>query len=522
MSQVFSDIPQVIVYMDDLLVGSVGPEEHLQILEEVLRRMADVGLQTNSSKAQLCQREVKFLGHEVSQDQISLRQYVREQCRQLPMVSTRREIRRILGIMNLCRPCCRDLARIVEPLQKAVKASPIPDRRELEEMTKVAWGKILASNLKISLSAPGEELFLECDWSQSGRGYVLYRGPPSGGRIIAINSRRHSEQGLSSYLGELKTIQWALAEIKTISAGTMVNLFTDSQSSSLRLSGTPSAADLTDSRVSRAWAWILENFLLPGRLRISFIPGLNNATADLLSRWSGSESKENHVSELNLEARQVRDIHEEGHWGVEGTRFRLEERGIKVPDGVIRAVVRECGVCLRFRPPLTSDPLGEPPYSLLPGEVIFFDVVGPTTAGRGGVRFICNLIDSASRWGQSVAAKAIDGEVVIRCLEKWTKSRGPFKRLVSDGASYNQSARVRDWCQQQGAEQIFSPPHSHKSLGLVERYQRTLVDRVRKMAMHRGGSWSDHLPAAVRELTLCGTQPQGGLLLSCSRPRSKT
>jgi len=54
MSQVFSDIPQVIVYMDDLLVGSVGPEEHLQILEEVLRRMADVGLQTNSSKAQLC------------------------------------------------------------------------------------------------------------------------------------------------------------------------------------------------------------------------------------------------------------------------------------------------------------------------------------------------------------------------------------------------------------------------------------------------------------------------------------
>jgi len=201
MSQVFSDIPQVIVYMDDLLVGSGGPEEHLQILEEVLRRMAAVGLQTNPSKAQWCKREVKFLGHEVSQDQISLRQYVREQCHQLPQVSTRREIRRILGIMNLCRPCCRDLAKIVEPLQEAVKASPIPDRRELEERTKVAWGKILSSNLKISLSAPGAELYLECDWSQSGRGYVVYSGPPSGGRIIAINSRRHSGYQLQEAFG---------------------------------------------------------------------------------------------------------------------------------------------------------------------------------------------------------------------------------------------------------------------------------------------------------------------------------
>lgn len=53
---------------------------------------------------------------------------------------------------------------------------------------------------------------------------------------MALNSRSHSEKYLSAYLGELKTIQRVLSEIKPISAGMTVNLFTDSQSSALRRS----------------------------------------------------------------------------------------------------------------------------------------------------------------------------------------------------------------------------------------------------------------------------------------------
>jgi len=500
MTQLFSDLPQVVIYMDDLLIGSQGPEEHLEILEEVFRRMETTGLQTNPEKAQWCKSSVRFLGYEVSQGRVSLRRYVEEQCRQLPRVATRREIKRILGIMNLCRPCCRKLAGIVEPLQKAVGQSRLPELKDLEEMVRKAWGEILSSTLWTSLVIPGVEMYLECDWSQEGKGYVLYSGPPSEGRIVAINSRRHSEKGLSSYLGELKTIQWALSEIKTISAGATVRLFTDSQSSSLRLSGTPSADDLMDSRVARAWAWVLENFILPGRLRVSFIPGLDNTTADILSRWKESRPMEVQAMQVQASERQIQETHGEGHWGVEGTHFRLEERGIWAEREKVRAVVRDCEVCARFRSPRPSGLLGEPPHSVRPGEVIYFDVVGPVRPGRGGVQYICNLVDSASRVGQSVASRTIDSEVVIRCLEQWIRDRGVFRQLVSDGASYNQSRMVGNWCRGKGAEQIFSPPHSHKSLGLVERYHQTLLDRTRKMTWHRGGSWSDHLQSAVKEL----------------------
>jgi len=500
MAQVFSDLPQVVVYMDDLLVGSEDPEDHLVILEEVLGRMAAVGLQTNPDKAQWCRSKVRFLGYEITQGQVSLRPYVEEQCQQLPGISSRREIRRILGIMNLCRPCCRNLVEIVKPLQEAARLDRLPDIRILRRQTQEAWARILSSTLWISLTIPGLEMYLECDWSQSGRGYVLYCGPPSEGRIVAINSRRHSEAGLSSYLGELKTIQWALSEVKAISAGVMVNLFTDSQSSALRLSGTPSAKDLMDSRVARGWAWILDNFLLPGRLRISFIPGLDNTTADSLSRWAGTGPLETSGAEAWISEDRIREIHEEGHWGIAGTKFRMEERGLSAPESKVRSVVQGCLICARFRDLPVGGSLGEPPHSIRQGEVIFFDVIGPVSPGRGGLKYIFNLIDSSSRWSMSRAGREVNGAAVIRCLEEWIQRRGQFSTLVSDGASYNQSRLVQAWCGQVGVEQIFSPPHSHKSLGLVERYHRTLLDRLRKMTLHRGGSWSDHLQSAVTEL----------------------
>jgi len=112
MSHVFSDLLEVIVYMDDLLVGSSDPVKHLGILEEVLRKMERVGLQTNPKKVQWCQRKVEYLGYEVSQGQIFLRRYAEGQCHQLPKISSRMEIRRVPRIMNLCRPCCKNLAEI--------------------------------------------------------------------------------------------------------------------------------------------------------------------------------------------------------------------------------------------------------------------------------------------------------------------------------------------------------------------------------------------------------------------------
>lgn len=47
-------------------------------------------------------------------------------------------------------------------------------------MARVAWAKILNSNLRLALVNSGQELYLECDWSKGGKGYVLYGVRPRG------------------------------------------------------------------------------------------------------------------------------------------------------------------------------------------------------------------------------------------------------------------------------------------------------------------------------------------------------
>jgi len=86
-----------------------------------------------------------------------------------------------------------------------------------------------------------------------------------------------------------------------------------------------------------------KNFLLCGRLKISFIPGLNNSTADALPRWTGLPPEGIKVTQVIAAEDRIKTVHREGHWGIEGTLFRLRERGIKAPEEVIRSVVRRCG-----------------------------------------------------------------------------------------------------------------------------------------------------------------------------------
>ena len=49
-------------------------------------------------------------------------------------------------------------------------------------------------------------------------------------------------------------------------------------------------------------------------------------------------------------------------------------------------------------------------------------------------------------------------------------------------------------------EHRFIAPYRHESVGLVERFQRTFVDRLRKIRYALGGSWVKHVPAAIEAM----------------------
>jgi hypothetical protein len=62
----------VVVFINDILVYSKNEAEHTKHLHTVLQRLRDHQLYAKLSKCDFSLREIKFLGHTISQDGISV------------------------------------------------------------------------------------------------------------------------------------------------------------------------------------------------------------------------------------------------------------------------------------------------------------------------------------------------------------------------------------------------------------------------------------------------------------------
>lgn len=100
---------------------------------------------------------------------------------------------------------------------------------ELKKMVLNVWEIIVPQNFSLSRNIDGKHFSLMVDWSDVDIGYALFSGHPGLGCIIAVQSKKMSS-AVSSYLGELKSLAWALSDIQEIVAGAHVTMFTDSES----------------------------------------------------------------------------------------------------------------------------------------------------------------------------------------------------------------------------------------------------------------------------------------------------
>ncbi len=63
MSELMETLEYVRAYLDDLLcISKLSLEDHLEKLEEVLRRLRDTGLKVNAAKLTFCAFEMEYLG----------------------------------------------------------------------------------------------------------------------------------------------------------------------------------------------------------------------------------------------------------------------------------------------------------------------------------------------------------------------------------------------------------------------------------------------------------------------------
>ena len=122
-------IPNVCVYLDDILVTGKTTKEHLDNLKEVLTRLETAGMRLKQQKCEFLMSEVEYLGHRISPDGLHPTPTKVKAIMEAPAPTNVSELKAFLGLVNYYGKFLSNLATTLAPLYKL-----------LQKNVKWSWG----------------------------------------------------------------------------------------------------------------------------------------------------------------------------------------------------------------------------------------------------------------------------------------------------------------------------------------------------------------------------------------------
>ena len=273
-----------IIYLDNVIIFSKTPEEHIQQIEAVFKKISDAGLKLKPSKCEFFKKRIHYLGHIVSDKGIETDPRKIEAIVQWPGPRTVHEVRKFLGFTNYYRKFVYKYAQIARPMNKLISGENAKKKHK-----KVEWGddqeqsftqlKEACTKTPVLAYADYKKPFrLNTDASEKGLGSVLYQQQADGTfRVIAYASRSLSktEKNYDAHKLEFLALKWAVTErFHEYLYGGNFEVFTDNNPLTYVL--TTAKLDATGQR----WIANLANY----NFRIFYRSGKSNIDADALSR----------------------------------------------------------------------------------------------------------------------------------------------------------------------------------------------------------------------------------------------
>ena len=210
-----------LIYLDDVIVFSDMPEEHLRRMHVVFNRLCEHGLKLKPSKCEVFKSEINYLAHHVSQKGVLPSKKNLESIAQCPPLDTYTKVKSFVGLVGHYRHFIKGFAKIAAPLYDLTSDDNKDKKSEhvdLSPEAHEAFDRLKAACLQASiLSFPdfNKPFLLETDASGRGLGAVLSQKQADGRyHLIAYASRvmNETEQRYHSNKQEFLALKWAVTE----------------------------------------------------------------------------------------------------------------------------------------------------------------------------------------------------------------------------------------------------------------------------------------------------------------------
>ena len=238
MDEILGEIPHTFVYIDDILVASENPEQHLQDLERVFKILDDNGMVVNRKKCVLGKASLDFLGYRVDKHGIAPLPERVEAIRRQKKPTTIKELQRFLGMVNYYRRFIRSAAQHLYHLFDALKG-----RNKKEKARILVWNEdrqksfeaikeALAKAAMLRHPRPNAPLAITADASKYAIGAVLEQRGPLGWEPLGFFSAKleDNQQNWPPFDRELLAAFRAIRHFRHMVEGRNFTLYTDHDS----------------------------------------------------------------------------------------------------------------------------------------------------------------------------------------------------------------------------------------------------------------------------------------------------
>ena len=280
-----------IIYLDDVIIFSSTPEEHIQRLRAVLQKLRAAGLKLKPSKCEFFRDRISYLGHIVSKDGVETDPKKVKVIQEWPTPETVYDVRSFLGFTNYYRKFLFRYSKIARPLHELTSGENAKKKKapvQWEQKHQVAFDtlKQLCTEAPILAYADYKKPFrVYTDASEIGLGAVISQVQKGVEHVIAYASRslNKAERRYDAHKLEFLALKWSVTDrFHEYLYGGEFEVYTDNNP--LTYIMTSAKLDATGQR------WVAALGLYD--FQIFYRSGKRNANADALSRIPWKDNPE--------------------------------------------------------------------------------------------------------------------------------------------------------------------------------------------------------------------------------------
>ena len=121
MDTILQNIPNVICYIDDILVTGKDDQDHLCNLASVFKQLQKYNIHIKKAKCEILQNSMEYLGHKIDAEGLHTTNSKLEAIVQAPESRNIQELRSFLGLLNYYGKFIPNLATIIHPLNNLLQ-----------------------------------------------------------------------------------------------------------------------------------------------------------------------------------------------------------------------------------------------------------------------------------------------------------------------------------------------------------------------------------------------------------------